>query len=140
MMWQGITRLAFLLLDILSAPLIMFQVLFRAISAIIRPVFMCCSRLGSLRSVASAAGEGAKVAGDGASFLTTLWKRVFPSFQFIWNLFSRVVLNGITKVVMWVLQHWTSFHRFVIVRHFRLIAVIGAVLSILIAWSLWLDD
>ena len=140
MMWRAGTNLVFMLLDLLSAPLMLLQTLFRAISAIVRPVFMCCSKLSSLRSAASVAAPAAQAASQGQSFMSILWREVLPFLKFLWTLFRNIILNGITKIGMWVLQHWTSFHRFVIVRHFRVIVFTGSILSLLMAWSLWLDD
>jgi hypothetical protein len=140
MIWRAGTSFVFMLLNILSAPLMLLQTLFRAMSGIVRPVFLCCSKLSSLRRAANAAAPAAQAASQGQSFVSILWREVFPFLKFLWTLFRNIVLNGITKICMWLLQHWTSFHRFVIVRHFRVIAFTGAVLSMLIAWSLWLDD
>ena len=130
MMWRAGTTLVFMLLDLLSAPLMLMQTLFRAISAIVRPVFMCCSKLSSLRSAASVAAPAAQAASQGQSFMSILWREVFPFLKFLWTLFRNIILNGITKIGMWVLQHWTSFHRFVIVRHFRVIVFTGSILIV----------
>ena len=140
MIWRAGTSLIFMLLNLLSAPLMLLQTLFRVISAIIRPVFLCCSKLSSLRNAASLATPAAQAASQGQSFISIISREVIPFLKFLWTLFRNIILNGITKIGMWVLQHWTSFHRFVIVRHFRAIVLTGSVFSVLIAWSLWLDD
>ena len=77
MMWRAGTTLVFMLLDLLSAPLMLMQTLFRAISAIVRPVFMCCSKLSSLRSAASVAAPAAQAASQGQSFMSILWREYF---------------------------------------------------------------
>eukprot|EP00939_MAST-03C_sp_MAST-3C-sp1_P001873 g1873.t1 len=135
--WRGASQLAYLFISLLRAPFLVLQTLLTVCASILRPIFMCCSKIGAFgRAATPAVQSSSTIFGVAWRALVQLWTFA----KFMWQLFRNIVLNGISRIGVWVLQHWTSFHKFVLVRYFRSIVVVGVLLGLLLANALWHDD
>jgi len=136
-MWRAASKLVSVLLYAFQMPITVMRTLAYVVMGILRPIFHCCSRIGAIGRAASPAVQASP------TFFSVAWSAVVKIWtlgKFIWNLFRNIVLNGISRIGIWVLQHWTSFHRFFIERYFRSLVIFGGILLLFITHALWHDD